>query len=371
MKNNTGFIINEENRQHINLSEQAMLVIEGDMIKFNNDYELKNKSGFINTIISNYHDAFPLSFNVALKQLEQIKTTLKNDDLPSRLTNKVVEEFSTEIMKSLINEYANRYTNEVQFKLKLNKDNKVLIEGLEEADYFNQFAPRSGIAFYIKILLESYARLNREDRERIFYKEIIEMIESAINKGRYLRIKENGKYIKVSPLYIDKAYNEHSLEAVIYYNHNTSENDWVKIDTIKIKEIKEKDPRELKEKPLNKPTEDTIKMVKEAYAKKESSSKKVIETFVVKFTPYGLERFIIEEDSIPLIGIQDQEDETIYRFKTTETKMFHHLFKFGAQAQILSPLNVRNRFKKLYEVSYNSYCENITNGEPFNEKAKM
>ena len=81
MNNNIGFIINEESRQHINLSTYAMMIIEGDMIKFNDDYELRNKSGFINTIISNYYNDFPLSLQVALKQITAIQKALTSAKL--------------------------------------------------------------------------------------------------------------------------------------------------------------------------------------------------------------------------------------------------------------------------------------------------
>lgn len=77
--------------------------------------------------------------------------------------------------------------------------------------------------------------------------------------------------------------------------------------------------------------------------------------FTIKFTDYGLERFFIEEDNFPIVGIQDMNNETIFTFKATESQIFQYLFKFGAQAQIISPNDARDRFKKLYKVSYDVY----------------
>lgn len=62
-----------------------------------------------------------------------------------------------------------------------------------------------------------------------------------------------------------------------------------------------------------------------------------------------------EEDRLPIIGIQDPNNLYTYTFKTNETTMFMHLFKFGSQAQILSPVDARRRFKLLYKASFDAY----------------
>jgi hypothetical protein len=357
-----GFVINEEGRQHINLSTDAMIVIEGDMIKFNNDYTLSNKSGFMNTIISNYYDSYPLSKRVALKQLETLYKSLKQDDLGRKVVQAVVDEFSQEIMKNIINEYSNKYPSEIQFKIKLNKENINILENLEEYQYFHEFAPRSGVSFYIKMILESYAVLKREERERIYFKETIEKIERAIVRKSLIKFKYEGVITKVTPMYIYKPQNQQSLEVYVMFNDGImSDQESVMMDGLKIKYLKENDLRDLKEKAVSRlqPTKEIIKLMKNLITEKENTSKKPTLEFKIKFTNSGLNRYIIEEDNIPIVGIQDPADENIVTFKTTETKIFHHLFKFGAQAQILSPIDARERFMKLYKVSYLVYSEEI------------
>jgi hypothetical protein len=123
MKKSNGFLINEESRQHINLSIKANSVIESDMVRFNDDYDLSNKSGFLNKILSNYYNSFPLSMVVALKQLNVIRKAIKSDAVSDRITSKIIDEFSYETMKNSISEYAKRYKYDIQLKLKLNKEN--------------------------------------------------------------------------------------------------------------------------------------------------------------------------------------------------------------------------------------------------------
>lgn len=351
-----GFIINEESRQHINLSTKAMDIIEVDMVRFNSDYELKNKSGFMNTIISNYFDAFPLSKAVALKHINAIQKGIKNDNFSDQLTHKVVEEFTKEIMKNNIQEYSDKYSSDVQFKIKLNKENTTLLESLDDAKYFEEYAPRSGIGFYLKIILESYAEQNKEKRERIYFKETIDKIEEAIQSKSIIKLLTKGTNQKISPLAIYKSYDKHSLELI--YSVAAIDSTGGTIDTIKIKTLNAQGFRLLKEKSSNIDGD----FVKRFLQEKSTISAKPTETFEIKFSYAGLKRFIFEEDNMPIIGIPDQKDKYLYTFKTTETHIFNSLFKFGLQAQIIKPKEARDRFKKLYKASFEAYDMEVKEG---------
>ncbi len=358
------FKINDENRQHISLSSHAIKVIETDMIRFCDDYELKNRSGFMNVIISNYYDQFPLSRNVALKQITAIQTATqkanntldKQNDFSRKLTDKIIDEFSEEIMKSIISEYSNKFDNDYQFKLKVNIENVSLLESLEDSKYFNNYAPRSGISFFIKIILECYAILSREERERIFYRQTIDEIEKAIKNNTFIKYKDNENYVKVSPRAIYKPIKKESLE-VIYYKFDPDGDDDRIIDNITVKSLSRKGVRFLKEKDSIGTLDTDI--FEKTYRERETQSNRPIETFTVKFSPGGLNRYIYEEDRLPIIGIQDQNNKFIYTFKTTETNLFFHLFKFGSQVEVISPAETRERFKKLYKAAYEVYIKEI------------
>lgn len=321
---NNRFYFNEENRQHITLSSHAMMVIEGDMINFNKDYNLYNKSGFINKIIANYYDKFPLSPNAVLNQIESIGRSLQNDDFGKQITNRIIEEFCEEIMRRAIVEYSKKFSTDVPFKLKVNQENRNLLEGLEEAKYYFKYVPRSPPAFYIKILLETYALLFREERERIFYRRTIEIIESSIQNKTYLKFKYDNKIYKSVALYIYRPYNKQNLEIVVATPHQSNENEGARIDTIKLKDIKEQEIKELKEKSRSELKKGVVDFVFNTLRIFEEKSQKPLELFTLKFTPYGLERFVIEEDNIPLVGIQDCVDETVFTFKATESQIFQH-----------------------------------------------
>lgn len=351
------FVFAEEGRQHINLSTRAMEIIERDMIYFNDDHDLKNKSGFINQIITNYYDQFPLAMDVALKQISSIKETLDGEKFEQKLTRRIIEELNNEIMKNLINEYSKKYTSDVQFKLKLNKANVALLEELGEAKYFNNFAPRSGASFYLKILLESYSSLSVEERERIYFKETISVVERAIKNKTIIQFKFYEQNLRIAPISIHRHHDQQSLTLIAVDEEPNKFGGPSIYNDIKIKELSVGNARELKTHKaksnfvLSQDKLDTFLDVKK--------SSRETQIFTIRFTPGGLKRFWLEEDVLPFVGIKSQDDGSTYLFKTTETHIFLHLFKYGGQAVIISPEDARDRFARLYKASLETYEKQI------------
>jgi hypothetical protein len=180
MKENKGFFITANQRQHINLSIKAMAIIESDMIRFKNDYEQSNRSGFMNIIIENYCHLFPLAKDVVLKEMNTIKKAISSENFSEKLVQNTISLFTEEMMKNAITEYTKNVQYGQMFKLKLNSHNVQLLSTLEEVAYFEKYAPRSGLGFYLKALLESYTVLPKEKREEVYFAQTIEKIKNAI-----------------------------------------------------------------------------------------------------------------------------------------------------------------------------------------------
>lgn len=352
MEKYTGFFINDERRQHINLSNYAMKIIERDMIHFNRDYKLKNKSGFLNRVLDTYWNEFPLSPIVVLKNITKIHKKLSHDDLGKRIVERIVEEFSTEIMKDTINNYSKMFSNDVTFKLKLNNSNFELLKDFEEAYYFDEYAPRSGASFYLKILFESYAKLPRYKREEVYYKEEIKLINKAISSNKRLRICTDGDYFAIVPYVLEKEMDKLSHK-LLYLDVNSvnSHEDSVtfspnmitlnKISGIKI--YKEFNEAEL----------DMVRMLRDNSLNinimPHHTSAKAKMDVKVQFTYYGAKRFEIEEDDMTIIGLPCKDKKRTYVFTETESDIFWNIFKFGSHAQIIEPISLRNKFKDFYE----------------------
>lgn len=351
-------INNDENRQHINLSNYAMNIIELDMINFEDDYDLTNRSGFINKVISNYYDSFPLSRNKVLKQIKAIEEATKGDKISTTIAKTIIDVYSYEFMKNTISEHKDKYSNEISFKLKINKYNIELLESVEEAKYFNEFANRkAGLSLYIKLILETYALLSTNEREKVYFKETIEVIENAINTKTYIKYKFNNENQKKVPIDIGIPKGKQRLSVRVVNLIDEEFN----ISSITVKELSKSNLRATKEKNrdkivfdlMNKDNKGMIEFFSEDSYK---TNRKDIEC-VVKFTDSGLRRYLFEIENIKIMGRPHEEDEHTYTFKANEIEIYKNLFIFGHQMEIISPLNIKNNFKKLYEAASKSYSE--------------
>lgn len=334
-------ILNEELRQHISLSNKTMSIIELDIIRFTKTKLVNNRSGFINTIIKNYYNSFPLSTNMALRQFREFVKEFN-------INNKESIKYSKKIMNELIEDYAKTYRYEHNFKLKLDIDTRDILESLEDAFYYKD-APRSPIAFYLKSILESYANLNHIERQEIYFKEYLNTLNECITNNTFIKYKNNNKYIKVAAFIIKENPIDFNLELVTGQIDSDSN---VKLDTIKIKDLVSLAVKGLKEK--HRINKQIIELVNTQYTKN-SSSNTNIEEFTIKFTANGLTRFLQEEDTLEILGFPENNDPNIYKFKTTEPMIYLTFFKYGFDAEILSHNNLRERFKKIYYKSYELY----------------
>lgn len=347
--NNQGFYISPEGRQHLNLSKRANEVIELDMMRFNNDYDLKNKSGFINKIIENYHDTFPLSEGVALKQIYLMKKAIKSDNLGDRVTNKVIDVFTDEMMKNAIQEFSATQEYGINFKLKLNNATAAILESIATASYFEAFAPRSGLGFFIKAIIESYVRLSREEREYVYYQDLIEKINKSIADDSLIAYKEDGKPEQIRAFQIGYLEESSNLQ-VAYFLNNNGKFDQT-FSAMRLKELALFQPTFLKKTGV--PTGCPAGM---HWPKQEHLIHKNEETeFEVRFSAKGLDLFFHEEDNLTIIGKPSKEDENIYTFKTTEDKLFLNLFKYGPDIEIISPKSAQHNFKALYKFAYEKF----------------
>lgn len=340
------FIISAENRQHINLSTNANQIIELDMMRFNDDYELRNKSGFINTIIANYYDKFPLSEAVALEQINIVRKAVNTDSVSDRAIKQVIDVFSEEMMKNTIQKFANGVSYDVSFKLKLDQQTTNLLAGVSTAQYFEDYAPRSGLGFYIKAILESYVNLPRKDREQIFFRKIVEKINKTIDENGFIVYRTNNEQYKISPSAV--GYLENSSSLVVEYEFYDEKTDSTYAMMKKsVKELAKSHPTYIANPDLNA----TKKVYYSLYEEKTLIPNY---DFVVEFSENGLEMFLHDEHNLTIIGVPSPENPCIYTFHTNEVQFFNNLFKYGVEMRVLQPTFAQSQFKKLYDAAANN-----------------
>jgi predicted DNA-binding transcriptional regulator YafY len=56
-----------------------------------------------------------------------------------------------------------------------------------------------------------------------------------------------------------------------------------------------------------------------------------------------------------MIGIPDQKNPNRYTFHASEPECYYQLFKYGPQAVIIEPLEIKEHFIQLYEATVRTY----------------
>lgn len=351
--NNNVFFIDYEQRQHINLSKRANEIIELDMIRFNDDYELKNKSGFINTIIENYYDTFALSEKVVFKQINTIRKAIKTDNVSDRVTKQIIDVFTNEMMKNAIAEYAKKYEYSVPFKLKLNKKNVNLLVTVSSAVYFNEFAPRSALGFYIKAIVEDYATLSSEARERIYHRKLIEQIERSLKDSSLFSFREktNAHLWKVVGLNMS----ESGAGLIVHFIKVQEKEEYVTFHNISLKDFARFSPTLIENEEIN---ENYLEYV-EHHQKFTQQTKDKTFDFFITFSDDGHWKYLYEEQTMSIIGIPVKDKPRTYKFNASEASLFNHFFKYGIFIENIEPLKTFNRFKLLHKAAYEKYDKKI------------
>ncbi|RJX24466.1 MAG: WYL domain-containing protein [Acholeplasma sp.] len=361
MDKNRRFIIDmDEPRQHINLSTRAMKVIERDMIYFSGDFSIKNKSGYLNRIFKNYYEDFPLSPDHVLKDITKIHKSLAQDNIGKRIVEKIVDEFSMAIMEESIKQYSKNFENGEQFKFKFNKSNAVIFSQIEEAGYFIDYAPRSGQAFYLKMIFESYASLTRLEREEIYYKEEIKTLQRAIESNHKVRIKSKDEYEVIVPFKLSREIDQNSYH-IEYLEPMKDDllNQEVAIST-NIMKLSQIEGISI-DKTFNDTEKTILTMLRENELKvnlmPHHKSAKYKYDVKIKFTENGQWRYNLEEDSSMIIGLPVKGEKATYLFNATESEVFWEFFKYGVDAKIIEPNFLREKFAKFYQLAAKVYSE--------------
>ncbi len=344
MNNELFAIFNTDNRQHINLSLYANEIVEYDMVSFNDDHELKNKSGFLNTIIANYYDEFPLAHNVVLKELTKIDKDIKGKGITKEIINSIVAAFGNEFMKNRINEFKKLYPNEYSFKLRINNNNKDLLESLDDGIYFNRYITQSPLGFYLKILIESYTRLPFKQRERIYFKETFAIIDKAIRDKTYIKIKQYDKFVKLAPIQTFHKNNKRLTHILCIGNQ------FFIYDNFSVKDLTKAGIRGLKEKYKDNPV---FKNIANSIINEELQLQR--EVVKVRFSKGGLTRYKYEKDLLSFGGKVDKNDIYLYEFNLSIEELYEYFFKYGNQVEVISPTSFRETFIELYQASVKLY----------------
>lgn len=341
-------LINEEQKIRIALSDRAKLTMAEDMIVFGTP----KSTTFVNTVFANYKNEAKSSISLYLQQreieLDRLFTESKLDAINKKITIDLILSVEQKEIQSKISEYSNTKGESKVYHI---NDNNVeyLLENCDEEQYYS----RPGL--YIRSIIEEYCSLPFIKRERIYRKDIYETIERACVEKRILKIKAN--YYGKNQLFYVYPYKIvpdpfHTQAYLVCYSRKSEEEECDKI-VASFSMARISSPIMLTK---------TFHLNKEEVANIESQITNYSPAYLigqpehihVRLTKKGKQsyqsRLYSRPEKIDLLSSDD-----IYVFNCTQQQIFNYFFSFGADAEIISPEYLRNRFRNTHLKALEKY----------------
>ncbi len=309
----------------------SVLLNDIDAFRFAKNDGSSNKNRFINRLISNYYEVI----NSKISKLENNLLLLLKD-------NKNKEDLVHEILKIKEKNEESDTKKDCELTFISTKESEGALLDIEYSEYSYIFT----LSGYLRKLFNEYAKLNQDERERIIFKEEIDLIKSAIknNKQIFFKVINNkGTEIKyeVSPLGIFNS-KDRQFAYLIYYTSTT----YNVINLYKLKDLrvsrsfKDNLSPSLKEKiekdlDKNEPHFINSPIIKCKIKLTKKGQKSYTKIFINRPKP-----ILIEDD--------------IYYFEASINQLFQYFLRFGSDALVLDNEELSNRLRNFYYFGFKS-----------------
>lgn len=329
----------ENNKQHLNLSPLAYEIILNDMFTFGEE----KLSGFINTVFEHYSPMAEASIARTLNNLNGELFKLLSDVSGDERTKKRLLNCLISQKKNGLIEKAESYGNGKAFKFWLNKKNLEYLTKASSECSEDKYYSRRGK--YIKSVLEEYARLPYIEREKVYFSPFVEEIQNAIRNEKQLRVvTDTDSIYSVYPYEILSDPLSTTNYLVGYYARYDYPEDEKRPCSFKISALKSV----------------RIEKSKSAFLK-DSVRKQLSKTIAsrgvqfmvgseaeihVKLTDAGIHKYRRQGHLRPMLV--ERHEGNIFVFQCTTAQAEFYFFKFGKDAEILLPAELRAKFIKMY-----------------------
>lgn len=342
------YLTNELRKQHLNLSSYAWFIIENDILNFCLPSEKSEISHFINKVYKNYNELllFPTNINETLCQKYNfykssiIKNTNSSTDI-AEITAKNMVSKDIEHIQARISHYSKGEGKKIYLHLETVNS----LCSISENNYIEKLFKKPGK--YLKSIFEEYCILPYIEREKIYFYDYILAIEDSIRLNYALSILTNNTEYEIIPYKIvtDTFNTYHYLAGYIYgkdKNIHPVSFRISRISNIKIirthKKLTSVQEKELSDMIIKRGAQFLVKD---------------LAIIKIKFTEAGIKKYNSQLYLRP--KYKEILGNNIYIFEITEFQAESYFFKFGKDAEILSPDNIRNNFIQKYREALNIY----------------
>ncbi len=342
--------INDEQKIRISLSKRAYNIMQEDMSIF----DVKHSATFINTVLSNYKETSIASLSIYLQNIRnEIITDLGESDVNSilstldRLYSKRKNE-SIHILKEYIKDksYSKLYH--------INNENIDYLQyDCEEEEFYNE---KPGL--YIKCIMEDYSSLPFIEREKIYRKDVFEIVENGCANSTLMQVRINVRGQKKTLYIYPYKIVADEMRSQLYLACYTREAN---------QSVKEKTDASFAMSRIPKPTllKQKAFLSKDEQKKIEEDIDKLSVNYLlgqeseihVKLTDIGKSLFHNHIYSRP------QKDNSLsteneYVFHCSENQAFNYFYSFGDNAVIIHPESLRQRIINSHKKALDAYENN-------------
>ena len=357
-----GFYFDEfekDKKQHINLSETAWYIIEQDIKNFYLDEASESKSGFLNTVLTNYYEEADASINIRymnkIEELEKLFSSAKFKGIDANTKEKIISSMSESYKKELVDKAFSHPKGHGE-KFRINVENVELLKNdVTEDEKYDDI-----IGLYLKVIYEEYCLLQTYEREQVFFKENVDEINKAIAATKKLKItikqkhnpKDNTTYNRkfyVAPYKIvqdtTKSYNYLvGIAEEIFDNNTIGEK---KISSFRISRIDKIMMCKSMSGFLSQEKKDDIEQ--ELMSKLPQFMAGDLIDVKIKFTKKGYESYNRLLYLRPNNYTKVDNEELTYIFHCSEVQAMNYFLKFCRDVEVLEPEYLREKFIQRYK----------------------
>lgn len=340
--------INSDQKQSINLSEDARIVVRQDMASFG----CKKYSGFFNRVILNYYADADATLSRARQRIFEAfcndLTELPEDPkaqrafranlkkLPMAQREHAAEILADNTVQKLKEQVIDRYPRGSGIKFRIN--NELFQYLTESSECQEDGAYCDSIGRYLKAILEEYARLPYHRREKIYYAQWFTDIENAIEAQKRLAVTVlNGAEYSVKPCQIltDSQSTYHYLVA---WNPKTKEVWPFRISNIqKLRQLRDS----------GKISENEKLTVEAALRQKDVPFLgEPVQVVRVQLTEAGIHKY---NTLLHMRPRYEEKDENIFTFHAPLRQVQYYFEKFGPDAKILEPAELAQKMQQWHQ----------------------
>ncbi len=347
--------VGKEQRQNINISMYAYTIMRSDMSRFNVEAE----SSFINTIIKLYAPIAKANITYTINNTDW--ADIFGSQGPSESEkNKYCKKYADQKLEEL-----ERYPKDKQLKISIDNETATYLTGTsnskriittelcEEDRYYVDKNGKGRKDKFIKAVVEEFVRLSEYEREKIYFKDIIDSINKAKTNNRILEITTGGAVYQVTDYFLTADFEQRYSYLVGYSKNKSDINQTPKPYPFRISRIEKVgiSPSPYKF--------DSYKMdILQELINERGASYIAFEPEEIKIslTPKGQKMYEQIIAQRPLVNKIDKESG-IYTFHCTKLQIEHYFLKFGADAIILEPEDLRKKFQEHYRNALEKYTD--------------